>query len=152
MESSDRNEEGIDNGTRDGLSRRTLLRNFGFGGAALALSLPAVAKVDKVMGGARPSVRDSAFPSHPKWKFVINYPFITIPFFVPMNYGGQDASTLFNVSLQVTGSQTGQVSDQIDAMNVGIAAGVDGMAVTMTDLHAFDAVTARALKAGIPVI
>jgi simple sugar transport system substrate-binding protein len=118
--------------------------------AAAALSVPtafgATEAFAKVATGA------SAFPSHPKWKFVVNYPFTTNPFFVPMNYGGQDAASLVNVNWQVTGSKTGQVAEQINAMNQAIAAKVDGILVTIIDPTAFNDPTDRALKAGIPVI
>lgn len=131
-----------------GLSRATLLRRLGLGAAAL--SLPAGMSVDDALAAV--SREGAKFPNHPKWKFVVNYPFNTNPFFVPMNYGGQDAATLVNVGWQVTGSKTGQVAEQIDAMNRAIAAKVDGILVTIIDPKAFNQPTARAIAAGIPVI
>jgi simple sugar transport system substrate-binding protein len=76
----------------------------------------------------------------------------TNPFFVPTQYGAQDASDILGVTYQWTGSQNSIVSEMVNAMNTAIAARVDGIAVAIIDPHAFNEPVARALAAGIPVV
>lgn len=91
-------------------------------------------------------------PTHPKWKFVAICHVTTNPFFVPTQYGMQDADALFGTSTQWTGSQNSLVSEMVDAFNAAIAAKVDGIFTTLIDPTAFNAPTDAALAAGIPVI
>jgi simple sugar transport system substrate-binding protein len=92
------------------------------------------------------------FPSHPKWKFVFVNHVTTNPFFVPTQYGIQDACALLGCDYQFTGSQNSVVSEMVDKMNAAVTAKADGIAVCITDPTAFDEPVARALDAGIPVI
>ena len=57
-----------------------------------------------------------------------------------------------NTSYQWTGSETAKTPEMINAMNAAISGKADGIAVCVVDPHAFDAVTDKALKAGIPVV
>ena len=73
-------------------------------------------------------------------------------FFTPTVYGIQDACAAFGSSYQWTGSQKNVVSEMVSAMQTAIAEKVDGIAVCLVDPKAFDAPTAAATAAGIPVI
>ncbi len=92
------------------------------------------------------------FPSHPKYKFVFVNHVTTNPFFVPTQYGIQDACALVNCTYQWTGSDNSVVADMVNAMNAAIAAKADGIAVAIIDPTAFNAPVQNALSAGIPVV
>jgi simple sugar transport system substrate-binding protein len=92
------------------------------------------------------------FPSHPKWNFVFVNHVTTNPFFVPTQYGIQDACALVNCSFQWTGSDNSIVTDMVNAMNAAISAKADGIAVAIIDPTAFNAPVENALSAGIPVV
>jgi simple sugar transport system substrate-binding protein len=76
----------------------------------------------------------------------------TNPFFVPTQYGAADACKLLGCSYQWTGSESSNVSQMVNAVNTGVTSGANGIAVALIDLHAFNAPTEAALKAGIPVV
>lgn len=92
------------------------------------------------------------FPSHPKWNFVFVNHVTTNPFFVPTQYGIQDACALVNCTYQWTGSENSIVSEMVNAMNTAIAAKADGIAVAIIDPTAFNSPVENALSAGIPVL
>ncbi len=92
------------------------------------------------------------FPSHPKWNFVFVNHVTTNPFFVPTQYGIQDACALVNCAYQWTGSDNSIVADMVNAMNTAIAGKADGIAVAIIDPTAFNAPVQSALSAGIPVV
>jgi simple sugar transport system substrate-binding protein len=73
-------------------------------------------------------------------------------FFTPCVYGIQDACAFYGCTYQWTGSQKNVVSEMVSAMETAIAEKVDGIAVCLVDPKAFDAPTAAATAAGIPVI
>jgi len=73
-------------------------------------------------------------------------------FFTPTIYGIQDACAAFGCHYQWTGSQKNVVSEMVSAMQVAIAQKADGIAVCLVDPKAFDAATATATAAGIPVV
>src|ERR1700722_11650578 len=119
------------------VARRGLLHGAGLGGALA------------VLGGIRQA--EAAAPSHPKWKFVFVNHVTTNPFFVPTQYGIQDACALLDCDYQWTGSANAGVAEMVNAMNAAIAAKAAAIAVPIVDPHAFDAPVQRALDAGIPV-
>ena len=85
------------------------------------------------------------FPSHPRWKLVFVNHVTTNPFFVPTQYGIQDACALLGCDYQWTGSANADVGEMVNAMNAAIAAKADAIAVPIVDPHAFDApIAARA--------
>jgi simple sugar transport system substrate-binding protein len=114
-------------------------------GGAGAMALPAFAS-DALAAST------GKYPAHPKWRFVFVNHVTTNPFFVPTRYGAEDACTMTNTSYQWTGSETAKTPEMINAMNAAISGKADGIAVCVVDPHAFDAVTDKALKAGIPVV
>src|SRR6476469_4815546 len=127
-----------------GLSRRAMM-TAALAGGAVAMALPAWATEALAASAGK-------YPPHPKWRFVFVNHVTTNPFFVPTRYGAEDACTMTNTSYQWTGSETAKTPEMINAMNAAISRKADGIAVCVVDPKAFDAVTDKALKAGIPVV
>jgi simple sugar transport system substrate-binding protein len=119
-----------------GVGRRLLM-----GGASLAPALGLLA--------ARPA--HAALPGHPRWKLVFVNHVTTNPFFVPTQYGIQDACALLGCDYQWTGSATSNAAEMVNAMNAAIAAKADAIAVPVVDPVAFNRPIERAHAAGIPV-
>ena len=130
-------------------SRRQLLRGAAWAtaGATIPGFLEACQSSATSGGGGQGN-----FPSHPRWKFVFVNHVTTNPFFVPTQYGIQDACALLGCDYQWTGSQNSITSEMVNAMNTAITAKADGIAVAITDASAFDDPVSRALDAGIPVV
>jgi simple sugar transport system substrate-binding protein len=124
------------------LPRRALLRGVTVGGAAALLA--------GVADRAR-AADAGPFPDHPKWKFVFVNHVTANPFFVPCQYGIQDACALLGVDYQWTGSETSDVAQMVNAFNAAVAGKVDGIAVCLVDPKGFDKPVEAALEAGIPV-
>ncbi|HEY5811491.1 MAG TPA: sugar ABC transporter substrate-binding protein [Terrimicrobiaceae bacterium] len=134
----------------ESISRREALRRAtGLGALAslssLGVGIPTSAAAAEGKGFGN-------FPPHPKWKFVFVNHVTTNPFFVPTKYGADDACALTGCSYQWTGSETSKVTEMVNAMNTAISANVDGIAVSLVDLTAFNEPVEKALKAGIPVV
>ena len=132
-------------GSRDitgGLPRRALMRGVTAGSVAASLA-----------GGAGPAGAAEAgpFPPHPRWKFVFVNHVTANPFFVPCQYGIQDACALLGCDYQWTGSETSDVAQMVNAMNTAIAGKADAIAVCLVDPKGFDRPVENALAAGIPV-
>ena len=128
--------------TADGLDRGALLRwaTVAAAGAALPAGIAGAA------GGL-------GFPvAHPRWRMVFVNHAVTNPFFVPARYGIEDACSLLGVTSDWTGSATSDVGEMVAAFRRAVAADVGGIAVSIIDPTAFDALTAQALELGIPVI
>lgn len=114
----------------------------GLGAAGLAGGMGSALAADAAVGG---------LPRKPyKFFFVCH---VTLDqFFTPSIYGIQDACAAFGCSYQWTGSQKNVVSEMVSAMQTAIAQKADGIAVCLVDPKAFDAPTAMAAAAGIPVV
>src|SRR5579863_10260656 len=121
------------------VARRGMLRAAGAGG------------ISALFAGVRQASAATP-PTHPKWKFVFVNHVTTNPFFVPTQYGIQDACALFDCDYQWTGSANADVAEMVNAMNAAIAAKAAAIAVPIVDPHAFDSPVQRALDAGIPVV
>ena len=136
--------ENDDSPVRLKATRRALMHGAlgagALGALAAAGTMPALAA-----GG------EGNFPKHKKWKFTFVNHVTTNPFFVPTQYGIEDACALLGCTYQWTGSQKSIASEMVNAMNTAIAAKVDGIAVCLVDQHAFNEPVERALQAGIPV-
>jgi simple sugar transport system substrate-binding protein len=124
-----------------GMARRTMLHGASIGSALALLG---------GIGAAR-AATDAPFPDHPRWKLVFVNHVTTNPFFVPTQYGIQDACGLLGCDYQWSGSANADVAEMVNAMNAAIAAKAAAIAVPIVDPHAFDAPVQRALDAGIPV-
>ncbi len=132
-----------------GFDRRAFLRRTALTGvAAGSVSTILAACGSSASSGGSSSV----FGSHPSYKFVFVNHVTTNPFFTPTQYGAADASSLLGCSYQWTGSESSNVSQMVNALNSAVTAKADGIAVSLIDLHAFNAPVEAALKAGIPVV
>lgn len=132
-------------------SRRALLRTLGLGGgAALAATTLAACSSSR---SSTPSAGTGDFPKTPGWKFAFINHVTTNSFFAPTQSGMKDAAALLGLPAPTwTGSETGKVTEMVSAFQTAISAGVDGIAIPLTDANAFIAPTKQALAAGIPVI
>lgn len=124
--------------------RRGLMQGAGLG-AALSL----LGGTSGLISSAQAA--EAAFPQHKKWKIVFVNHVTTNPFFVPTQYGIQDACSLFGMNYQWTGSATSDAGEMVRAVNSAIAAKADAIAVPIVDPNAFDKPIQAALDAGIPV-
>jgi simple sugar transport system substrate-binding protein len=89
---------------------------------------------------------------HPAWRITFVNHALTNPFFVPARYGSEDAASLLGVQTAWTGSARSDVAEMVKAMERAIVERVDGIAVSLIDPVAFNELTARALRRGIPVV
>src|SRR5918992_4486407 len=128
------------------------------------LAASALASAGLLLGGCRREAAQQAsqgggsggsggnFPDTPEYNFVFVNHVTTNPFFVPTQYGAEDASALLNTKFQWTGSETANVGEMVNAFNTAIAGNADGIAIAITDQKAFNGPTDKALEAGIPVV
>lgn len=137
------------------ISRRRFLRNAG----AMAASIPFLGGLTEILserGAAAATYRDESHPlfaSHPAYKFTFVNHVTTNTFFGPTQYGLQDAAAILHIPRpQWTGSTVSATSDMVNAIDVAIAAKVNGISTTLIDPTAFNSPVDRALKAGIPVV
>ena len=135
--------------TPTGIDRASLLKRIAAGGAAL--SVPALLKAQDAFGGTAAGGGGN-YPAHPKWKFVFVNHVTTNQFFVPTIYGAADACSLVNCSYQWTGSTKSDVGEMLAAFKSAVAAKAAGIAVAVTDVHAFEAPITDAISKGIPVV
>ena len=94
----------------------------------------------------------SIFGSHPEYKFVVVNHVTTNSFFVPTQYGIQDATKLLGCSYEWTGSESENISQMVNAINTAVSSGAHGIAVSLISKTAFNVPIENALKAGIPVV
>ncbi len=139
-----------------GFDRRAFLRRAALTGVAAG---GASALLEACGGGGTSntsasggSVSNEVFGSHPSYKFVFVNHVTTNTFFTPTQYGIADACKLLGCSYEWTGSESSNVSQMINALNTAVASKADGIAVSLIDLHAFNAPVEKALQAGIPVV
>jgi simple sugar transport system substrate-binding protein len=135
---------------RPGFNRRAFLRRTALTGVAAGSvsSLLAACGSSASSGGSSASI----FGSHKEYKFTFVNHVTTNPFFVPTQYGIQDACKLLGCGYTWTGSETSNVAQMVNAVNSAVSAGVDGIAVSLVDPTAFNSPVASALSAGIPVL
>jgi simple sugar transport system substrate-binding protein len=136
------------------MRRREVLRTMALGGATAAGAsvFAGMTGFSMLPRAFAAGMERGQFPAHPKWRFVFVNHVTTNPFFVPTQYGIQDACALTGCTYQWTGSETSQVTEMVNAIEAAIAARVDGIATSIIDPHAFNQPIARALAAGIPVV
>ena len=138
------------NGDRPGFDRRAFLRRTALTGVAAG----SVSTILAACGSSASSGGGSSdiFGSHPSYKFTFVNHVTTNPFFVPTQYGIQDACKLLGCTYTWTGSETSNVSQMVNAVNSAISAKADGIAVSLVDPTAFNAPVKQALSAGIPIV
>jgi|SRR5579875_179971 len=133
-----------------GFDRRAFLRRSALTGVAAG----SVGSLLAACGSSASSSSGSAsvFGSHKSYKFVFVNHVTTNSFFVPTQYGIQDACKLLGCSYEWTGSESSNVNQMVNALNTAVTSGADGIAISLIDLHAFNAPVEAAIKAGIPVV
>lgn len=125
---------------------------------ALAGAVPLLAACDQPEdevasgGGGGKTAAGGLFPETPEYNFVFINHVTTNPFFVPTQYGIEDAEALVGTTHQWTGSEEAVVQEMVDAMNTSISGGADGIAVAVVDPTAFNDPIQEALDKGIPVV
>jgi simple sugar transport system substrate-binding protein len=127
-------------------TRRGLLQGAGLGAAMSLLGAAGGGGLIQSAFGA-----EAPFPQHKRWKIVFVNHVTTNPFFVPTQYGIQDACGLLGMDYQWTGSATSDAGEMVRAVNAAIAGKADAIAVPIVDPTAFDKPVQAALDAGIPV-
>jgi simple sugar transport system substrate-binding protein len=135
------------------LGRRQFLAASALASAGLLLSgcrQEAAQQAGQGGGGAGGS--GGNFPDTPEWNFVFVNHVTTNVFFVPTQYGIEDAQALLGTTSQWTGSETSVVREMVDAMNSAISGDADGIAVSVVDPEAFNEPIQNALDQDIPVI
>jgi len=121
--------------------------------AGLLRSAAAAAAAGALPSQARAATASTSFPEpHPYWRFVFVNHALTNPFFVPTRHGIADACSMLSVTSEWTGSARSNVGEMVRAMERAIERRADGIAVSLIDPTAFNALTSRALKLGIPVV
>jgi simple sugar transport system substrate-binding protein len=136
---------------RSGFDRRSFLQRT----AVTGMGVAGVSSLLAACGSSASSSSSGAsavFGSAPTYKFVVVNHVTTNPFFVPTQYGIQDACKLLGCTYQWTGSESSNVNQMVDAVNSAVSSGADGIAVALIDETAFNVPVENALKAGIPVV
>jgi simple sugar transport system substrate-binding protein len=147
-------EEAIDTlNMKDGPTRRRLLAGTGLFSASAAASalLTACGGSSTTASAAKNTVGN--FPKTPAWKFAFVNHVTTNPFFVPTQYGLQDAAALLGLPKPSwTGSANSNVPQMVSATTAAISAKANGIAVAVISATAFTTPVANAMTAGIPVV
>jgi simple sugar transport system substrate-binding protein len=140
---------------KDGPTRRKLLTGTGLVSATAAASALLAACSSTSSSGSTSTAKGAAgnFPSTPPWKFAFVNHVTTNPFFVPTQYGLQDAAALLGIPKPSwTGSQNAVISEMVSATNAAISSKANGIAIAVVDSHAFTAPVKNAMNGGIPVV
>jgi simple sugar transport system substrate-binding protein len=146
--------EGAAAGAREGggFERRGVLRALGLGGGA-ALAASALAACSSSRGSSSSTGTIGDFPKTPGYKFAFINHVTTNSYFAPTQNGMKDATDMLGLPAPSwTGSETGEVTEMVSAMETAISAGAAGIAIPLVDANAFIAPTKAALAAGIPVV
>jgi simple sugar transport system substrate-binding protein len=138
------------------VSRRTALTGGAAGVAAMILqacggsssSSSSTASASTGSGSAASAI----FGSGAKYKFTFVNHVTTNPFFTPTQNGAADACKLLGCTYQWTGSQNSNVGEMVSDFNSAVSAGVNGIAISLVSLNAFNAPVEKALAAKIPVL
>jgi simple sugar transport system substrate-binding protein len=138
---------------KDGPTRRRLL-----GSAGIVSASAAAAGLLAACGGSTPSSKAAAstagnFPKTPAWQFWYVNHVTTNPFFVPTQYGFQDAAALLGLPTpKWGGSQNSLASEMVSYFNTAISAKAAGIAYCGIDATSFTTPVKNAMNAGIPVL
>jgi simple sugar transport system substrate-binding protein len=133
-------------------SRRTALTGGAAGLAAYLLSACGGDDDPKQASAQSGTPAAGVFGEQEEMRFAFVNHVTTNPFFVPTRYGAEDACKLLGCSYQWTGSESSNVNEMVNAFNSAISSKVDGIAVALVDLKAFNDPVQRALDADIPVV
>jgi len=136
------------------VTRRAALTGGAAGLAALALeacggSSSSSSTASAAGGGSGAS---AIFGGGGGYKFTLVNHVTTNPFFTPTQNGAADACKLLGCTYQWTGSQNSVVGEMVSSFNSAVSAGVDGIGISLVDLHAFNSPVQKALAQKIPVV
>jgi len=137
---------------KDGPTRRRLLSGAGLVSASAAAAGLLAACTSSGSTAAAGTIGD--FPKTPAWKFWFVNHVYTNPFFVPTQYGFQDAAALLGLAKPNWGgsASTSSVSQMVSYLNSAVSAKADGIATTVISSTGFTTPVMNAMNAGIPVI
>jgi simple sugar transport system substrate-binding protein len=139
---------------KDGPTRRKLLTGTGLVSATAAASALLAACSSSSTSGSTTTSTAGNFPKTPPWQFwFVNHVYSNV-FFVPTQYGFQDAAALVGLPVPKWGgsASAASVSEMVSFLNSAIAAKASGIATTVTDANGFTAPVKNAMDAGIPVV
>ena len=139
---------------KDGPTRRRLLQGTGLVSASAAATALLAACSSSGSGSTSEAANTAGnFPKTPAWQFWFVNHVTTNPFFVPTQYGLQDAAALLSIPVpKFGGSTTSNVPQMVQYMNTAISGKADGIAVAVISATAFTTPTSNAMSAGIPVV
>jgi simple sugar transport system substrate-binding protein len=155
LEWDERNEEDTPVKRWKQLTRRTALSGGAAGIAATILAAcggSSSSSSSTASAASSSSGAASIFGSSTAYKFTFVNHVTTNPFFTPTQNGAADACKLLGCSYQWTGSQNSNVGEMVNSFNSAVSAGVDGIAIALVDLKAFNSPVQKALSAKIPVV
>jgi simple sugar transport system substrate-binding protein len=140
---------------KDGPTRRKLIKGTGLVSATAAASALLAACSSSSSSTAAAATKSTAgnFPKTPAWQFWFVNHVTTNSFFVPTQYGFEDAAALLNLPTpKWTGSTTSVASQMVAQINAAISAKAAGIATTLINSSSFTTPVANAMSAGIPVL
>ena len=137
---------------KDGPTRRRLLSGAGLVSASAAAA-GLLAACSSSAPAARPRTRRATSRRRPTWQFWYVNHVTTNPFFVPTQYGFQDAAALLGLPTpKWGGSQNSLASEMVSYFNTAISAKAAGIAYAVIDATSFTTPVKNAMNAGIPVL
>jgi simple sugar transport system substrate-binding protein len=138
---------------KDGPSRRKLLTGTGLVSATAAASA-LLAACSSSSSGSTATNAAGDFPKTPAWQFWFVNHVYSNPFFVPTQYGFQDAAALLDLPKPKWGgsASASSVQEMVSFLNSAIAAKANGIATTVISSTGFTAPVGNAMNAGIPVV
>ena len=139
---------------KDGPTRRRLLEGTGLVSASAAAAALITACGSSTTGAKAAANTVGNFPKTPKWQFWFVNHVYTNPFFVPTQYGFQDAAALLGLPTPKWGgsASTSSVSQMVSYLNTAVSAKAAGIATTVISATGFTTPVMNAMNAGIPVI
>jgi len=141
---------------KDGPTRRRLLAGTGLVSATAAASglLAACSSSSSASSTAAAAANGTnPFPKVPSWQFWFVNHVTTNSFFVPTQYGFQDAATLLGLPTpKWTGSANSITSQMTSQINAAVSAKAAGIATSLIDSTSFTTPVGNAMSAGIPVL
>jgi simple sugar transport system substrate-binding protein len=137
---------------KDGPTRRKLLSGAGLVSATAAAGALLTACGSTKAGASGKGVAGN-FPKTPGWQFWFVNHVTTNSFFVPTQYGFQDAAALLGLPTPKWGGSTNSIASQMVAeIGAAISAKAAGIATTLINSTSFTTPVANAMNAGIPVV
>jgi simple sugar transport system substrate-binding protein len=141
---------------KDGPTRRKLLTGTGLVSATAAASalLAACSSTSSPSSASTAAATAGNFPKTPAWQFWFVNHVYSNPFFVPTQYGFQDAAALLHIPTPKWGgsASTSSVPEMVSFLDSAIAAKANGIATTVISSTGFTAPVSKAMDSGIPVV